>query len=82
MRDALGAGRRTHVREAGARVAANVLRDVNVGVPLADYRRIEMLANGLPLWQVAQVAVDGTEPPPWEVLADAGTIEPIAQPPT
>ena len=48
-------------REGGARVAANIiLRDMNVDVPLADSRRIEMLANGLPLWQGAQVAVDTT----------------------
>ena len=41
-------------REAGARVATNVfLRDMNVDVPLADGRRIEVLANGLPLWQGA-----------------------------
>ena len=47
--------------EAGARVATNVLlRDVNVGLPLADSRRIEVLANGLPLWQGAEVAVDTT----------------------
>lgn len=48
-------------REAGARVATNVfLRDMNVDVPLADGRRIEVLANGLPLWQGAQAAVDTT----------------------
>ena len=41
-------------REAGARVATNVfLRDMNVDVPLANGRRIEVLANGLPLWQGA-----------------------------
>ena len=46
-------------REAGARVATNVfLQDMNMGLPLADSRRIEALANGLPLWQGAQVAVD------------------------
>ena len=48
-------------REAGARVASNVmLRDRNLDVPLADARRIEVLANGLPLYQGAQVAVDTT----------------------
>ena len=48
-------------REAGARVATNVLlRDMNVDVPLADGRRIEVLAKGLPLWQGAQAAVDTT----------------------
>ena len=46
-------------REGGARVATNVfLRDMNVDVPLADSRRIEVLANGLHWWQGAQVAVD------------------------
>ena len=33
---------------------------MNVEVPLADGRRIEVLANGLPLWQGAQAAVDTT----------------------
>ena len=33
---------------------------MNVDVPLADSRRIEVRANGLPLWQGAQVAVDTT----------------------
>ena len=48
-------------REGGARVATNVfLRDMNVDIPLADSRRLEVLANGLPLWQGAQVAVDTT----------------------
>ena len=48
-------------REAGARVATNVLlRDMNVDVPLANGRRIEVLANGLALWQGAQAAVDTT----------------------
>ena len=36
----------TTFREAGARVRYNVfLRDVNVGVPAADGRRIEVLAT-------------------------------------
>ena len=47
--------------EGGARVATNVFwRDMNVDVPLADSRRIEVLANGLPMWQGAQVVVDTT----------------------
>ena len=38
-------------REAGARVAAHVaLRDLNLDVPAADGRRIEVVANGLPIW--------------------------------
>ena len=36
------------------------LRDMNVDVLLADSRRIEGLANGLSLWQGAQVAIDTT----------------------
>ena len=48
-------------REGGARVATNVfLRNVNADVPLAGSRRIEVLANGLPLWQGAQAPVDTT----------------------
>ena len=42
-------------------MATNVLlRDMNVDVPLTDGRRIEVLANGLPIWQGAQAAVDTT----------------------
>ena len=48
-------------REGKARVATNVfLRDMNVDVSLADSRRIEVLANGLPLCQGVQMAVDKT----------------------
>ena len=48
-------------REAGARVASNVMiRDMNLDSPATDARRIEVLANGLPLWQGAQAAVDTT----------------------
>ena len=48
-------------REGGARVATNVsLRDMNIHVPLADFGRVEVLANGLSLWQGAQAAVDTT----------------------
>ena len=48
-------------REAGARVAVHVaLRDLNLDVPAADGRRIEVVANGLPIWQGAQIAVDAT----------------------
>ena len=35
-----------------------LLRDMHVDVPPADSHRIEVLANWLPLWQVARVAVD------------------------
>ena len=42
-------------REAGARVARNVrLADMNLDVPVADARRIEVVANGLPLWHGSQ----------------------------
>ena len=48
-------------REAGARVATNMLlRDMNVFVARHDDRRLEVVANGLPLWGGAQVAVDTT----------------------
>ena len=39
-------------REAGARVARHVrLADMNLDVPVSDERRIEVVANGLPLSQ-------------------------------
>ena len=48
-------------REAGARVASYVMiRDMNLDAPATDARSIEVLANGLPLWQGAQAAVDST----------------------
>ena len=48
-------------REAGATVALNVLvRDLNLDPVRQDDRRIEVIANGLPLWGGAQVAVDTT----------------------
>ena len=48
-------------REAGARVATNVfLRDLNLGMPLSDGRRLEVVANGLPGFGGVQVAVDAT----------------------
>ena len=46
-------------REAGARVATNVLlRDLNIPLPPRDARRVEVIANNLPLWNGAQLAVD------------------------
>ena len=36
------------------------LVDMNVDVPMADARRIEIVANGLSLWNGAQLAVDAT----------------------
>ena len=48
-------------REAGARVRQNVLlADMNLDTPVADQRQIEVVANGLPLWHGAQLAVDAT----------------------
>ena len=49
-------------REGGARVQTNVfLRDLNLpGVTVHDGRRIEVIANGLPLFHGAQVAIDAT----------------------
>ena len=49
-------------REAGARVLENkLLRDLNVdGVGAGDGRRLEVIANGVPLCGGAQLAVDAT----------------------
>ena len=48
-------------KEAGARVASHVaLRDLDLDVPAGDGRRVEIVANGIPIWQGAQIAVDAT----------------------
>jgi len=49
-------------REGGARVQTNAfLRDLNLpGVSAQDGRRIEVIANGLPLFNGAQIAIDAT----------------------
>ena len=48
-------------REAGARVAENVLlRDLNLDAPVLDDRRLEVVANALLIWGGVQVAVDTT----------------------
>ena len=48
-------------QEAGARVARNMrLADMNLPIPVADARRIEIVCNGMPLWHGAQLAVDTT----------------------
>ena len=63
-------------REAGARVATNFfLRDMNLDTPVTDARQIEVVANGLPMWNGAQVAVDTTMGSP--VSAD-GSARPSA----
>ena len=59
-------------REAGARVVRNIrLADMNVDVPVADARRIEVVANGLPLWHGSQLALDGTIVSPLTRLGEA-----------
>ena len=50
-------------RDAGARVARNVR--------LADARRIEVVANGLPLWHGSQLAIDATIVSPLTRFGDA-----------
>ena len=48
-------------REAGARVVTNCfVRDMNLDVPPEDARRLEVVANNLPLWNGAQLALDTT----------------------
>ena len=48
-------------REAGATVSTNVLlRDLNTDTKRTDDKRIEVIANGLPLWNGSQLAVDTT----------------------
>ena len=54
-------------REAGARVKFNAfLKDMNVSVPTFDLRRIGVLAQDLPCFGGAQLAVDVTLPHPHE----------------
>ena len=48
-------------REAGATVSMHTLvRDLNIASVPGDDRRIEVIANGLPLWSGAQLAIDTT----------------------
>ena len=48
-------------REAGGRVRTNMLvRDMDLDVPVTDYRRLEVVVDGLPLRGGAQLAVDTT----------------------
>ena len=48
-------------REGGARVRENqFVRDLNVEIPTGDFRKIEVIANGLPFWEGKQVAIDTT----------------------
>ena len=48
-------------REAGARVSVNVfLRDLDLPIGAMDQRRIEVIAEGLPVFHGAQLAIDAT----------------------
>ena len=48
-------------REAGGRVRTNMLvRDMDLDVPIADARRLEVVVDGLPLQGGAQLAADTT----------------------
>ena len=48
-------------REAGARVSANVfLRDLDLPIGAMDQRRIEVIAEGLPVFHGAQLAINAT----------------------
>ena len=48
-------------REAGARVSANVfLRDLDLPIGAMDQRRIEVIAEGLPVFHGLQLAIDAT----------------------
>ena len=50
-----------------------LIRDMNLDAPATDARGIEVLANGLPLWQGAQAAVDTTLVSPFPVqIAELG----------
>ena len=48
-------------REAGGQVTTNrFVRDLDIGVPVNDGRRLEVVVDGLPLYGGAQLAVDTT----------------------
>ena len=48
-------------REAGGRVTTNMLvRELDLHVPVADARRLEVVVDGLPLFGGAQLAIDTT----------------------
>ena len=48
-------------REAGARVTTDTfVRDLNLDAAVRDNRKLEVIANGLPLYHGAQLAVDAT----------------------
>ena len=48
-------------REAGARVTTNIfVRDLDLGAPITDARRLEVVTDGLPLHGGRQLAIDTT----------------------
>ena len=68
-------------RKAGARVTTNTLvRDLNVAVSRFNDRRIEVIANGLPLWNGAQLAVDTTIVSPLTAAGEARSRRDPARP--
>ena len=68
-------------REAGARVTTNTLvRDLNVADSRFDDRRIEVIANGLPLRNGAQLAVDTTIVSPLTAAGEARSRRDPARP--
>ena len=61
-------------QEAEAHVVRNVrLAGMNLDVPVQDERRVEVVANGLPLWHGAHLAVDATIVSP---VTDSGDARP------
>ena len=60
-------------RETGTQVAVNVLlRDLSVQVQRQDNRRIEVIANGLPLWEVPSSPLTQLWSCPWIQLSSRG----------
>ena len=57
-----------------------LVRDLNVVVARFDDRRIEVIANGLPLWNGAQLAVDTTIVPPLTANGVARSLRDPARP--
>ena len=57
---ALGACRRARLPRSWREGRHVRLADMNLDVPVSDERRIEVVANGLPLWHGSQLALDAT----------------------
>ena len=65
----------------GLELTTNTLvRDLNVAVSRFDDRRIEVIANGLPLWNGAQLAVDTTIVSPLTAAGEARSRRDPARP--